>query len=37
MAEIVTEGQRAVPERPQALGYRFRFEDLDAALSDALH
>jgi uncharacterized protein (TIGR01777 family) len=37
MAAIVTEGQRAVPERPQALGYRFRFEDLDAALSDALH
>jgi uncharacterized protein (TIGR01777 family) len=36
MAEIVTEGQRAVPERPLALGFRFRFEDLDAALEDAL-
>lgn len=36
MAEIVTAGQRAVPERPRALGYRYRFEDLDAALEDAL-
>jgi uncharacterized protein (TIGR01777 family) len=36
MAEIVTEGQRAVPERPLALGFRYRFEDLDAALADAL-
>ncbi|HEU4658994.1 MAG TPA: TIGR01777 family oxidoreductase [Capillimicrobium sp.] len=36
MAEIVTAGQRAVPERPTALGYRFRHTDLDAALRDAL-
>jgi uncharacterized protein len=36
MAEIVTEGQRAVPERTQALGYSFTFTDLDAALRDAV-
>jgi uncharacterized protein len=36
MAAVVTEGQRAVPERTQALGYRFAFADLDAALRDAL-
>ncbi len=36
MAEIVTEGQRAVPERPLARGYAFRNADLDAALGDAL-
>jgi uncharacterized protein (TIGR01777 family) len=36
MAEIVTEGQRAVPERPLAQGYAFRHADLDAALKDAL-
>jgi uncharacterized protein (TIGR01777 family) len=36
MAEIVTEGQRAVPERTAAGGYAFRHADLDAALADAL-
>lgn len=36
MAEIVTEGQRAVPERTLAGGYAFRHTDLDAALRDAL-
>ncbi len=36
MAEIVTEGQRAVPERVEAGGYAFAHADLDAALSDAL-
>ena len=36
MAEIVVQGQRAVPERPLALGYRFRHPELDAALRDAL-
>ena len=36
MAEIVTEGQRAVPRRPLELGYTFTHPDLDEALSDAL-
>jgi uncharacterized protein (TIGR01777 family) len=36
MAEIVTEGQRAVPERPLALGFTFAHPDLDEALRDAL-
>jgi uncharacterized protein len=36
MAEIVTEGQRAVPERTQAAGYAFRHPELEAALRDAL-
>jgi uncharacterized protein (TIGR01777 family) len=36
MAEIVTEGQRAVPERALAGGFTHRFADLDAALADAL-
>jgi uncharacterized protein (TIGR01777 family) len=36
MAEIVTEGQRAVPERPLAAGFAFRHADLDEALGDAL-
>jgi uncharacterized protein (TIGR01777 family) len=34
VAEVVTSGQRAVPERAQALGYAFRFPDLPAALAD---
>jgi uncharacterized protein (TIGR01777 family) len=37
MAEIVTEGQRAVPRRTQELGYAFRHTQLDAALRSALH
>jgi uncharacterized protein len=36
MAEIVTKGQRAVPERTLALGYGFRHPDLDEALTSAL-
>jgi len=36
MAEIVTEGQRAVPDRPVAEGYTFAQADLHAALADAL-
>jgi uncharacterized protein len=36
MAEIVTEGQRAVPRRAQERGFAFRHADLDAALRDAL-
>lgn len=36
MAEIVTEGQRAVPRRAQELGYAFRHPELDEALSSAL-
>jgi hypothetical protein len=36
MAEIVTEGQRAVPERALGLGYTFRHADLDDALRSAL-
>jgi uncharacterized protein (TIGR01777 family) len=36
MAEIVTEGQRAVPERALAGGFAFRHADLDEALRDAL-
>jgi len=36
MADIVVYGQRAVPERAQALGYRFAHPDLDEALRSAL-
>jgi uncharacterized protein (TIGR01777 family) len=36
MATIVTASQRMVPARALALGYRFRFGDLDAALEAAL-
>ncbi len=36
MADIVLSGQRAVPERPLALGYRFVHPDLDEALRAAL-
>jgi uncharacterized protein len=36
MAEIVTEGQRAVPEHALAAGFAFRHADLDEALHDAL-
>jgi uncharacterized protein len=36
MAEIVTEGQRAVPERVLAGGYTFRQPDLQRALESAL-
>jgi uncharacterized protein (TIGR01777 family) len=36
MAEMVTEGQRAVPRRAQELGYAFAHPDLDEALASAL-
>jgi len=36
MAEIVTEGQRAVPERALALGHTFAHPQLDEALRAAL-
>ena len=36
MSEIVTTGQRAVPERTDALGYEFRHAALEPALRDAL-
>lgn len=36
MAEIVAEGQRAVPEQPLAYGFRFRHPELEPALRDAL-
>jgi uncharacterized protein (TIGR01777 family) len=36
MAQIVTEGQRAVPRRAVELGYEFRHPDLDDALRSAL-
>lgn len=36
MAQIVTEGQRAVPRRALELGYAFRHDDLDEALRSAL-
>ena len=36
MAEIVTEGQRAVPERALAAGFEFAHEDLEEALRHAL-
>jgi len=36
MAEIVTEGQRAVPKRPFELGYTFTHPDLDEALAASL-
>jgi uncharacterized protein len=36
MAEIVAEGQRAVPKRTLELGYHFRHRDLDEALRSAV-
>jgi uncharacterized protein len=36
MAEIVTDGQRAVPRRALELGFEFAHPDLDEALEDAL-
>lgn len=36
MSEIVTTGQRAVPERTLELGYSFAFPDLEPALAKAL-
>jgi uncharacterized protein (TIGR01777 family) len=36
MSQIVTEGQRAVPERTQQLGYTFRHPDLEEALRSSI-
>jgi uncharacterized protein len=36
MADIVVHGQRVVPERPQALGFRFAHPELGEALESAL-
>ncbi len=36
MADMLLEGQLAVPKRLLELGYRFRFPDLDGALADLL-
>ncbi len=36
MAEMVTEGQRAIPVRLQELGYGFRHPDVEPALRDVL-
>jgi uncharacterized protein (TIGR01777 family) len=36
MAEIVTTGQRVVPERLRELGYAFRYPEIEAALRDVL-
>lgn len=36
MSEMVTKGQRAVPERTQQLGYTFRHTDIGPALQDAM-
>jgi uncharacterized protein (TIGR01777 family) len=37
VADVLTTGQRVVPRKAQALGYAFRFPELDAALQDVLH
>jgi uncharacterized protein len=36
MATVVLDGQRAVPQRLQKLGYQFRFPDAESALRDLL-
>jgi uncharacterized protein len=36
MASVVTTGQRAIPDRLEQLGYRFRFPQLEPALRDVL-
>jgi uncharacterized protein len=36
VADVVTNGQRVLPKRPLALGMRFQFPTLDAALADVL-
>jgi uncharacterized protein (TIGR01777 family) len=37
VAEMLTTGQRVLPAKALALGYKFKFPDLDAALADVLH
>jgi len=36
MAALVLDGQRALPAKALALGFRFRFERLEPALTDLL-
>jgi hypothetical protein len=36
VASVVLASQRAVPRKALALGYRFRFPELEAALRDLL-
>ncbi|NTV65828.1 MAG: DUF1731 domain-containing protein, partial [Oscillochloris sp.] len=36
MADLVVYGQRALPKKAQALGYQFRYPQLEAALRDLL-
>ena len=36
MAQIVTTGQRVIPERLRSLGYEFRFSEIEPALRDVL-
>jgi NAD dependent epimerase/dehydratase family enzyme len=36
VANVITTGQRGLPRRALALGYRFRLPNLDAALDDLL-
>jgi uncharacterized protein (TIGR01777 family) len=36
VASVVTTGQRVLPKKALALGYQFRFPEVDAALQDAL-
>jgi uncharacterized protein (TIGR01777 family) len=37
MAEVILASQRAVPKKALALGYRFRYPELGAALKELLH
>ena len=36
VGDVVTKGQRVMPERALALGYRFQFPTIDSALADIL-
>jgi NAD dependent epimerase/dehydratase family enzyme len=36
MADLVVHGQRALPQKAQALGYRFRYSELEPALRSLL-
>jgi uncharacterized protein (TIGR01777 family) len=36
VADIITTGQRVLPKKAQALGYSFKFPDIDSALRDVL-
>ena len=37
VADVIATGQRVLPARPLALGYRYQFPNLDEALADILH